>query len=342
VIVPVYNGGADFARCLESLLATSPAPDEIVVVDDGSTDGSDRLAQHAGVTLLRTGRRQGPAAARNLGAQVARSSLLFFVDADVTVPVAVLDTIRLLFRDHPEMAAAFGSYDDAPAAPNLLSQYKNLLHHHVHQQASAEGFTFWGACGVIRRQVFQQVGGFDERYGQPSIEDIELGYRLRAAGYGIRICKALQVKHWKKWDATSLFRTDLFGRALPWTALILQAGTMPNDLNISRAARTRVALATALPAVLGAAWWWPPAWVVAAFLCLALLVLDAPVLRFFQEKRGLWFAVRTIPWHWFSHLYSGVAFAVGLAQHHLSRPERDQRAIPAAAPVLASVGTEER
>jgi hypothetical protein len=257
---------------------------------------------------------------------------LFFVDADVTVPATVLDIVLPLFRHSPEVAAVIGSYDDNPPAANLLSQYKNLLHHHVHQQTSEEGFTFWGACGVIRRQVFLDQGGFDERYRQPCIEDIELGYRLKAAGHRIRVCKQLQVKHWKRWDLISLLRTDICQRALPWTALILEAGRLENGLNISRSSRARVALACALPAVLGAAWWWPPALALAVLLALTLLAVDLPLLRFFQKQRGLWFAVRTIPWHWFSHVYSGLAFALGLAAHHLGRRRR-----PAGKPVGAAL-----
>jgi GT2 family glycosyltransferase len=315
VIVPVCNGGPDFARCLESLLALNPAPTEIIVVDDGSTDGSDRAALLDDVTLLQTGCRQGPAAARNLGARAACGDLLFFVDADVTVPPAALDAFLHIFCDAADVAAVIGSYDDAPSAPNLLSQYKNLLHHYVHQQSADEGFTFWGACGVIRRKVFLELGGFDERYRHASIEDIELGYRLRAAGRRIRLCKQLQVRHWKKWSAVSLFRTDVFQRAVPWSDLILRVGRMENDLSITRASRARVALACALPAVAAAAYWWPPALALVACLALALLALDARVLRFFQKKRGLWFAVRTVPWHWFSHGYSGGAFAAALARH---------------------------
>jgi GT2 family glycosyltransferase len=329
VIVPVFNGGAAFGRCIEAILAACPAPLEILVIDDGSSDGSDGVARRPGVTLLRTGGRRGPAAARNLGARAARGDLLFFVDADVTVPPGALGRFAPLFQEDPSVAAVIGSYDDQPPCPGLLSQYKNLLHHRVHQLADEEGFTFWGACGVVRRDVFLQAGGFDEGYRRPSIEDIELGYRLKAAGHRIRVCKAVQVKHWKTWTAGLLFRTDFFGRALPWTALILRAGgRMPNDLNIGHAARARVTLACLLPVLAAAGLVWPAALGLAALAALALLALDAPVFNFLRQKRGLAFAARALPWHWFSHVFSGAAFATGAALHLLRRPGRNSRVGP--------------
>jgi GT2 family glycosyltransferase len=322
VIVPVCNGGAVFAHCIEALLAACPAPLEILVIDDGSTDGSDWVARRPGVILLHSGGRRGPAAARNLGARAARGDLLFFVDADVTVPPGALGHFLRLFQEDPSLAAVIGSYDDQPPCPRLLSQYKNLLHHRVHQLANEEGFTFWGACGVVRRDAFLEVGGFDEGYRRPSVEDIELGYRLKAARHRIRVCKSLQVKHWKTWTAGLLFRTDFFGRALPWTALILRAGRLPNDLNLAHSARARVALACLLPILVAAGLLWPAALGLAALAVLALLALDAPVLNFLRQKRGLSFAARALPWHWFSHLFSGVAFATGVALHLLRRPGR--------------------
>src|SRR5262249_5940476 len=147
-----------------------------------------------GMRVLVTGARRGPAAARNLGARVARGDVLFFLDADVVVPPSALAQAVQVFRDHPEVGALIRSYDDAPGAPNFLSQYKNLFHHYVHQHAREEGYTFWGAAGAIRRDLFLELGGFDEKYRYPSIEDIELGYRLKAAGHRTRVCKTLQVK----------------------------------------------------------------------------------------------------------------------------------------------------
>jgi GT2 family glycosyltransferase len=166
------------------------------------------MAEKLGVEVLRIPTPGGPARARNLGAWRARGTILFFVDADVTVQQDTVSRIAALFEGDPDLTAAIGSYDDAPGETNFLSQYKNLFHHYVHQISNPEASTFWGACGAIRRETFLSLGGFNEGYRHPCIEDIELGYRLRRAGFKIRLAKELQIKHLKCWNIVSLVKTD--------------------------------------------------------------------------------------------------------------------------------------
>lgn len=329
IIVPVYNGGASFQACLASLTAANPAPDELIVVADGETDGSGQRAEECGAQVLRLSPSRGPAEARNVGAQAAHGDILFFVDADVTIPIDALAQVRSIFQHAPELAAVFGSYDDAPAAPNFLSQYKNLMHHYVHQTAREDASTFWGACGAIRREIFLAVGGFDQCYRRPSIEDIELGYRLTQAGYTIRLCPTLQVKHWKHWGIRSLLTADFFYRALPWTELIVRNRQLPNDLNLRLSSRVSTVLVYGLVLTALVAWWWPGAVAMMGVLGLALCLLNFPLYRFFWRKRGLWFAIRTLPWHWLYYFYSGLAFALGTVRALWQKPLALSNGLPA-------------
>jgi glycosyltransferase involved in cell wall biosynthesis len=315
VIIPVHNGGPYFRTCLSKLAQAVPKPIEIIVVADGESDGSWRLAKEFGAKVIRIPECGGPARARNLGAQAAKGDILFFVDADVAIcPEAVGYAIGI-FKKNPYLAAMIGSYDDAPGDPGFLSQYRNLLHHYVHQTGSEEASTFWGACGVIRREIFLQMGGFNEGYRQASIEDIELGYRLKQAGYKIRLCKALQVKHLKRWEAVGLLKADFFYRALPWTELIWRDRKLTNDLNLQVSSRISVILTYAiLLAVLGALWW-PETLVLASLLAIPLTAINAQLYRFFRRKHGIVFALKTIPWHWLYYFYSGLAFAIGTVRH---------------------------
>lgn len=315
VIVPVYNGGVKFRASLDSIRRAAPPPDELIVVGDGDTDGSSQYAEAAGVTVYRFPASGGPGRARNLGASNAKSDILFFVDADVTVPENVIERSRDIFARDADVAAIIGSYDDQPGESNFLSQYRNLLHHYVHQNGREEASTFWGACGAIRREVFLTIGGFDETYLKPSIEDIELGYRLTRAGHRIRLCKSLQVKHWKRWTMVSMLRADFFQRAVPWTQLIHRHRGFVNDLNIGISGRVSVMLACGLLGAVLLAPWQPNILVAAAVMGLILFTLNVRLYRFFLEKRGLRFAAQTVPWHWFYFLYSGVAFAVGTVRY---------------------------
>jgi glycosyltransferase involved in cell wall biosynthesis len=323
VIVPVYNGGANFRRCLVSLVEALPPPTEIIVVADGDTDGSGQLAKEFGAQVLRFPSPGGPGRARNLGARAAKGDLLFFVDADVTIPPDAVGQVAAVFKRDAYLVALFGSYDDEPGETNFLSQYRNLLHHYVHQTGCENASTFWGACGAIRRDVFLAMGGFVEHYYKPSIEDIELGYRLRRAGHRIRLCKSLQIKHWKRWEVVSMLKADFFQRALPWTELILSDRNFINDLNTGMSGRLSVILTFGLLSSLALTPWQSSVWAVAALMALLLLTLNAPLYRFFLSKRGLRFALQAIPWHWLYFFYSGLAFAIGTTRHVLSRG-RDQ------------------
>lgn len=319
VIIPVYNGGKAFYECLSKLALADPSPLEIIVVADGDTDGSWLVAQEFDATLIRLETSGGPAKARNLGAWTARGDILFFVDADVTLYPNTLGLIAQQFQQQPDLAALIGSYDDAPGADNFLSQYKNLFHHYTHQVSSEVASTFWGACGAIRRSVFQTIGGFDEAYRKPCIEDIELGYRLKRAGYSIRLCKDIQVKHLKRWEPISLLKAEIFYRALPWTELILRDRRCDADLNLNYANRLSVVLVFALMGNIVAGVLIPWLWLVAPVLAVGLLLINLDVYRFFYDKRGLLFTLQVIPWHWLYFFYGGAAFAYGALRRYLGR-----------------------
>lgn len=319
IIIPVYRGGKEFETCLTSLQDSSIAPAETIVVIDGDDPRSRAVAESFPTEVIQLESNRGPAAARNRGAEIATGDILFFTDADVSVHSDTLEKILGVFDRDPDLAALIGSYDDRPGAGNFLSQYKNLFHHYNHQIGREEASTFWGACGAIRRDIFLQMGGFDESYHLPCIEDIELGYRLKARGYRIRLCKDIHVKHLKHWTVFSLLRADFFYRALPWTELIHRDRNFVNDLNLQWSSRLSVLLVYTLPLAVAASFRYFPFLVAVSAIIGALIYLNWPVYRFFQKKRGLIFAVRVLPWHWFYYLYSGLAFAIGTGRYWLKR-----------------------
>ena len=306
VVLPVCNGGAEFRLALEALARQSPPPLEVIVVEDGPQD--DTYVYPPGFRVLQLPSRRGPAAARNTGAAVATGDLLLFVDADVVTPTDLVGRVQAAFGD-PGVDAVFGSYDRCPTAPGFFSQFKNLVHRFVHQHAREDAQTFWSACGAIRRPVFEALGGYDERFAMPSVEDIELGMRLTRVGGRVRLVKQLEVTHLKRWTLRSLLYTDIFCRALPWSRLLVSEPSLPDDLNLTRRARLATTLlALALLALLLSPLS-PSLLAVAAVTGGAVWALDWPLWRYFAAERGWGFALRCMPLQWLYYAYSGAAFA---------------------------------
>ncbi len=320
VVIPVHNGGDDLRRCLEALAASERRPDEVIVVDDGSTDGSGSLACRLGAQVIRLeGGPRGPAMARNRGAEAATGDALVFLDADVAVHPDTIGRLEACLAQEPQVAAAFGSYDADPPAPGLASRYKNLLHHYVHQHSQREASTFWAGCGAVRRHVFQALGGFDASYPVPSIEDIELGGRLRRAGRRIRLCPDAQVTHLKRWTLRSLLYTDICRRAVPWSRLIAREGRTPADLNVGVESRLSALAAWAAVGLFALSLWRPWALAPALLAVAALAALNLDLYRTFARQGGVGFAAGAAALHAVYLLYSSLVFLAVVGPSLLAR-----------------------
>jgi hypothetical protein len=211
VIVPATNRPLSLARCLAAIEVARGRDDEVVVVTEPPFSG--------------------PARARNDGAARATGDVLVFVDADVEVHRDALERIAATLAD-PGVDAVFGSYDDEVATRGIVSAFRNLLHHHVHHEGAGAATTFWAGVGAVRRDRFVAAGGFDAvRYTRPSIEDVELGGRLSAAGSQIVLDPAIQGTHLKQWSLLEMLRTDFASRGVPWVTLLLRGGVHPGALN---------------------------------------------------------------------------------------------------------------
>jgi Glycosyl transferase family 2 len=322
VVVPALNAGKYLRQCLEAIFASHGPSYECILVDDGSADDTASIARQFGVRVLHLADGPlGPAHARNRGAEVARGAIVFFVDADVVLAPGALGRVVSVFQEQADLTAVFGSYDAHPAAPGVISQYRNLLHHFVHQNGNSEASTFWAGCGAVRRSVFEKIGGFDaERFSQPSIEDIELGYRLRKAGYRILLDKQLQGTHLKRWRLCSMVRTDIVYRAIPWSRLIQEAPKTPADLNLQPGQKASVALIGMACAFLVMAVAWPQSLVLTVFAISGVVFLNRQLYVFFWRTRGLLFAAASVPLHLLYYLYSGLSYLYVCAECQIRKP----------------------
>jgi glycosyltransferase involved in cell wall biosynthesis len=315
VVVPVYRAGEMLRECLAALSQAEPGPGEIIVVADGVGDGTWReITAQFDVRVIELSQRRGPGAARNAGARTAGGAVLLFVDADVVVAPNAIGEVVAAFTGKPELAAVFGSYDSDPGAVNFFSQYTGLLNHFVHQNTCEQSSSFWTALGAVRKTVFALLGGFE---ANELLEDIEFGYRLHDAGYNVAVRKTLLGKHLKHWTASSLWRSDLFNRAIPWTELMLRRGRTEKDLNLNFAGRASVACVFLLVFATPALAWYAPltAAAIAVVVVTALVFMNRRLYLLFARNRGLAFLAGAVAWHWLHFLYGGIGFLAGLLRH---------------------------
>ncbi len=288
VVVPATDEPVTLPACLAAIDASRDAPDEVIVVD-GPADLS-------------------AAAARNAGAARARGDVLVFVDADVELHPDALGRLRDAFDGRHDLAAVFGSYDDDPAHPGLVSTFRNLLHHHTHQRAAGAAETFWTGLGAVRRDRFAAAGGFDElRYPHPSVEDIELGSRLRAAGDRIELDPAVQGTHLKAWTLRSMIATDLFRRGVPWVALQVRDRRLARTLNLDR--RSRAGAAICLAGAIALVGRRPDT---ALTALLAMLVLHHDLYALVARRAGAAGAVAGVGLHAIHHAAAVASVPIGL------------------------------
>ena len=202
-------------------------------------------------------------------------------------------------------------YDDQPDDPGFVSQCRNLAHSYIHRGSPGEAQTFWCGLGAVRANVFRLVSGFDERFSRPSVEDIDLGYRIRAEGWRILLDPGIEGKHLKRWTLRSSFISDIRDRGIPWTQLVHRYGGLHDDLNLAVKHRVSVVLAYILALSLILAFWWPISLLLGVASVAALWYLDRAYYRYFARHRGVGFALAWFPLHALHHLCNGVSFGIG-------------------------------
>jgi len=320
IIIPVYNDPKGLEKCLEAVTCSNFENFECLVVDDNSSDDTTSVAKQFPVKVIELCENNGPAHARNCGAKASSADILLFVDSDVLIFPDTISKIVQAFQEQKDVAAIIGSYDDEPHERSVISEFKNLFHHYVHQKSSELASTFWAGCGAIQKKVFMEAGGFGESFKRPAIEDIELGYRLRNSHHKILLKKEIQVKHLKRWTFWGLIKTDVFDRGIPWTHLILRDKNMLNDLNVSMSQRLSVFLVYMLliTSVVSLGFF-KQLLFLPVLIFLSILVININLYRFFIKKRDFSFAVLAVPLHFLYYYYSGLSFFLGVITYFFKK-----------------------
>jgi hypothetical protein len=343
VIVPVRNGSATLARSLIAILASELQRDdyELIVVDDASSDASPELAARYADTVVRlSGRRCGPAYARNRGAELARGEILAFVDAEAMVRSDTLPRMLRMLSDHSGLDAVSGSHDHLAAADNLASQYWNLLLHFGEQRQAGTCGDVGSPCAVIRRSAFLSAGMYDEwRFDTASLEGIELAKRLEDSGCDVLLTKDLEITGLTRWNVRSLCgavwnRSALLARSLGYERT---RTAVPSEV-VFTLSRTLAPVFALLCIVLFSAAFLPGPNVPTklSIVLVGAIALNLPAHLFFARVRGVAFAIAVTPLHLLMQAIAGLGLCAGWVLRHAV----GDRAPDAATQAYAEVGVD--
>lgn len=199
IIIVNYNGGKVLPRCLDALKAQVRQPDEVLVVDNGSTDGSGEMVkQYAPIRLKELGSNTGFAMANNRGIAAVRGDYVALLNPDAYPEPEWLAILMEAAEKYPDVAM-FGSTQLNAEQPGLFDGTGDCYHAlgvpyraDYGRQVEArpvfyETFAPCAAAALYKRSVYLEAGGFDEDFFC-YCEDVDLGFRLRLLGH-----RALQV-----------------------------------------------------------------------------------------------------------------------------------------------------
>lgn len=195
VIIPTYNSVKTIFGTIEAVKSQKYIDyiPEIIVVDDGSHDGSfEKLQSVEGIKLVRQNN-SGPASARNFGARISTSDILVFTDSDTLPLDNWLFHLTKFFSDQ-SIVATTGTYGIENSYSRLASLIQDEI---VYKHSKYNNYIKFGGSYnfAIRKSFFFKIGGFEESYKNASGEDTDLCYKILNEGYLIRYVPEAIVKH---------------------------------------------------------------------------------------------------------------------------------------------------
>lgn len=318
MIVPVRNAEATLLACLQALDANRTQHLEVIVVDDGSNDGTGEILQtwasHATMSVqrIRNDRSTGPAAARNLGMDRASHHWLLFLDSDVVLPSNAIESIReslRLYSHRPEVVGVLGTYHSKIPHSDFISNYKNLLTCFLYERTETLSPFLHTPIFCVQREILIAAGGFDASLSRG--EDFQLGVRLGSRGFRFVIDRRVRGVHLKKYDLETLLRED-------WrTVQALQRVRLdPAEKRFALKAHrwSRIA-ALLLPGAslvtAAAALYIPDALYLLPFLLALFAAVNARWFFYLRKRRGLRFAAAGVAFLFIQMLWAEAALAAG-------------------------------
>jgi GT2 family glycosyltransferase len=323
VVIPAHNERHHLEPCLRpALVAARERGWELVVVDDGSSDGSGDLARGMGAQVLRNEQPTGVAAARNLGARGAGTDLLLFLDADIVAPPETL----FLLVDHLEEHPAVHTVGAAPALSDLSPGWgprfvglRAAMPFLEAKRSDIAGFSaVQSECCAFRREAFEALGGFPELHRGVGMEEYRMGHALERAGYVNLLLVQATYQHFYKPLGPRC--RELVRRTSRWVPLLLQRRRLESDGAVGSPRETlSCALSGLLLASLMLAPLLPPMAGLSLVALALQLMIEARFLALAQRSYGPGMVLFAWPALQACHMAVMLGFGLGLVRAALAQ-----------------------
>ncbi len=208
VIIPSFNSSMHIEKVLSSFNYSTIKPHEIIIVDDGSTDGSRNIIKNFNIHYIENSAHKNANYCRNLGAKKASGDVFVFMDSDVCITPSTLANIVKAFEDNKN-AAVVGLYAVKKDYSTIFGKYKNLWIRYSYLKSGRSIDWVFGAITGIRKDIFFEMKGFDETLFTRQIDDLDLGKRITRAGYKILLDPDVEVTHLKEFTLKNLLKNEM-------------------------------------------------------------------------------------------------------------------------------------
>ena len=308
IIIPYHNSISTIGPLLDSIYTSKKRPRvEVIIVDDASKkpltvhDLKRSQVKALSIQIVRFLRNKGPAIARNRGVDRAKGEYVVFLDSDVTLFPDALHNLWKLYTDDPDIHAATGVWSKEQKSTAFFPNFKALRDWSYWTNERASGhyyYLFSTRIASIRKAVFQRLGGFDESYAGPLIEDIAFTYKI-ATRYAVIFAPNVRVYH--EFESFFPIAKKYFLRAYYWILLFEQRRKFDPVATTWKEAVTGVsgALFVGLTTLSSASLFFPlieiqiVLWIGVGMLFLGHLYLVRKFLQFVYREKGLRFAVQS-------------------------------------------------
>ncbi|MFD0869758.1 Chondroitin polymerase [Chlamydia abortus] len=203
IIIPTYNGRELLAACIQSIRSSTSSPYELIVVDNGSVDGTAEYCREEQLTYVGLPDNRGFPAACNIGLRLAKGSSLMLLNNDVVVTGGWLERLLEALHSAPDIGIVGPCSNRVSGSQKVRLGYASMeqFHCEAHRYMEARrGIRtatrrLTGFCFLFRRELWERIGELDERFTPGYYEDDDYCYRARRAGYRLLIARDAYVHH---------------------------------------------------------------------------------------------------------------------------------------------------